>query len=127
MTTRRLRPLTIAQLKLAAEAGTLTPEDILACSWIRKARTPRLPHSAAGRVTAEVASYVRAWREDRNITAREFGESIGVAGSFISQIETGIRHTVTLDTLLRLAEGCGAELRCTFISKPRRARNVKAA
>lgn len=120
----RARPLTIPQLRLAAENGTLTPQDILAISWISRARTPRLPASKAGAIVAEIARYVRSWREDHNITAKEFGESIGVSGAFISQIETGMKRAVTLDTLLRLAEGCGAELRCEIVPKPRRSRRV---
>lgn len=124
MSVRRIRPLTIAQLRLASVAGTLTPEDILACSWLRKARTARLPSTAAEALTAEIAAHVRAWREDHNLTAAEFGASIGVAGCFISQIETGIRRTITLETLLKLAEGCGAELQWNF--KPKR-RSRRAA
>jgi len=59
------------------------------------------------------------------MTARMFGELIGVSGSFITQIENGFKPSITLATMLRLAEGTGMELVVTL--QPKRKKDRRAA
>ena len=54
-------------------------------------------------------AFVRAVREARGLTQREFAEVSGVQQSNISAIETG-RRTPSADTLNRLLVACGFEL-----------------
>jgi ribosome-binding protein aMBF1 (putative translation factor) len=123
---RRIRPLTIQQLREAADNGTLTPEDIQACSWIKYARKIYVPHSAAEKLAAELVAYVRAWRENRRMTAKDFAATLQMSSSYLTQLECGHIKTPTLAVLMRLATAVGGELRCDFVPRPR-SRRVKAS
>ncbi len=124
---RRIRPpLTIAQLRLAADNGTLTPQDLLQISWIRTARTIRLPNTRAEELVAEFASYIREWRVERGMLVKDLAAIAGIHHTRLSQIENNIVKTISLDQMLNLAAATGSDFSIVFHPK-KRSRRAKAA
>lgn len=112
-------PLTIEELRDKAEAGTLSPQDLQQIRYITRAKTIRVPSTQTERILAGVGEDIRAWREKKGITLREFGEDCLLHATFISQVENNCKASVNLETLVRLAQGMGKELQVRFVRKSR--------
>lgn len=114
---RRLRPLTIEQLRVAADEGTLTPQDLQQIRWIVTAKTARVPATAAEKLTHEITDFIRAYCENNRVSIKEFSERCGFHGSMVGQLLNGFRKQITLATILKLAEGCNMEISINFVPK----------
>lgn len=74
-------------------------EDLVLAKEARKG--PFFPHEVATRIW-EGASPLRAWREHRGLTLRALARAAGVAASYVSEIERGLKPG-SLGAMLRLA------------------------
>ncbi|WP_139651275.1 helix-turn-helix domain-containing protein [Raoultibacter phocaeensis] len=57
-----------------------------------------------GNIRVQFGLRVKARREELGYSQRAFAEKLGVSHSYIGDVEVG-RRNVTLNTILRLAEG----------------------
>ena len=74
-------------------------EDLVLANEARKG--PFFPHEVATRIW-EGASPLRAWREHHGLTLRELARAAGIAASYISEIERGLKPG-SLASMLRIA------------------------
>jgi DNA-binding XRE family transcriptional regulator len=71
-------------------------------SRIRSGKERMIPHQVVKSIIAGTHP-VRAWRDERGLTAANLAERVGVARAFITQIETGAREA-SMATLRKLAK-----------------------
>lgn len=117
MTVRRLRPLTITQLRLAAERGELTPQDLQQVRWLTTAKKLRIPSSRTQEILFEFGDFLRSYREARHLSVREFGQLAGYAGCTISAIENRIRNAISLELMIALADAAEADIKLTILPR----------
>lgn len=97
------------KIRQAIEKGDLIPYDEIWHSYSKKKRE----------AIEERARYLKAAMELRKVrkqlrlSQQELAKKMAVKREFISRIESG-RQNVTLDTLFRIAEATGKELRMVF-------------
>ncbi|USD24065.1 helix-turn-helix domain-containing protein [Flagellimonas marinaquae] len=58
----------------------------------------------------DVATYLKAWRKDNNISQEEFSKFAKVQRTWYSKIERGQAENITLNSLLKLLEEMGCKL-----------------
>ncbi len=66
--------------------------------------------SRSGRDSLPVAKNVRALRRSLSMTQDELADRAGLHRVYLAQLELGIHHNQTLDTLQRLAKALGVSL-----------------
>ncbi len=57
---------------------------------------------------------VRQFREARGLTQEQFAERAGLDYKYYQHVEAGRKPNLGMETLLKLAKGCGLELRELF-------------
>lgn len=65
-------------------------------------------------VKVTLAQKIAEMRDAGHLNQQELARRLGVSQQFISQLETGRGNNLTLDTLIRLAEGLGRKVRISF-------------
>lgn len=58
----------------------------------------------------DVATYLKAWRKDNNISQEDFSRFAKVQRTWYSKIERGQADNITLNSLLKLLEEMGCKL-----------------
>ncbi|MEC3966792.1 helix-turn-helix transcriptional regulator [Flagellimonas halotolerans] len=58
----------------------------------------------------DVATYLKAWRKDHNISQEDFSRFAKVQRTWYSKIERGEADNITLNSLLKLLEEMGCKL-----------------
>jgi transcriptional regulator with XRE-family HTH domain len=70
--------------------------------------------AAANEPMAQIAAAVLELRARKGQTQKEFAKSIGIAESQVSELENAVLNGISLQTLLKIARGCGVELGFIF-------------
>ena len=66
------------------------------------------------RMKLALAKKIMEMRRERKLNQKELASRLGVSQQFISQIETGEEQNLTMDTLIRIAESLGHNIRISF-------------
>ena len=66
------------------------------------------------RMKLALAKKIMEMRRKKHLNQKELANRLGVSQQFISQIETGEEQNLTMDTLLRIAESLGHNIRISF-------------
>lgn len=61
-----------------------------------------------------LAQKIAVIRDENHLNQKELAKLLGVSQQFISQIETGNGCNLTLDTIIRIAEALGRNVRISF-------------
>lgn len=71
-----------------------------------------------------LAQKIAEFRDARGLKQSELAAKLGVSQQFVSQLETGRSHNLTLQTLIRVAAGLGRGVHITFPKSARPALRV---
>jgi transcriptional regulator with XRE-family HTH domain len=71
------------------------------------------------RAAARIGKQLRSARLEARLSQQSLAEKIGMTRTNYARLEQG-RTNVTLETLLRIADGLGLDLRVELVDRPRR-------
>ncbi len=66
------------------------------------------------RAKVALAQKIAEMRQEKHLNQKELAARLGVSQQFVSQIETGEGKNLTLDTLIRIAESLGHNVKISF-------------